>query len=117
MKDITKKYTNGEVTIVWKPNTCIHSTICWKGITGLINVFNPSKKPWIDPMGASTEKIIEQVNKCPSGALSYYLNNEIDERVDIASESIVEVTLNDPLMIHGNITIKDSNGNETKKIK
>jgi uncharacterized Fe-S cluster protein YjdI len=47
MKDITKKYSNYEITIVWKPNTCIHSTICWKHPTGLGNVFNPSEKPWI----------------------------------------------------------------------
>ena len=24
--------------------------------------------------GATTERIIEQVNKCPSGALNYFLN-------------------------------------------
>jgi len=26
--------------------------------------------------GATTEKIVEQVRKCPSGALSYFLNAE-----------------------------------------
>jgi len=40
MKDITKKYTNGEVTIVWKPNICIHSTMCFNGLG---NVFDPQK--------------------------------------------------------------------------
>ena len=25
MKEITKKYSNGEVTIVWKPHLCQHS--------------------------------------------------------------------------------------------
>lgn len=67
------KYTNNEVTVVWKPKVCIHSTICWKG---LIEVFNPRKRPWIKMDGATTERIIEQVKKCPSGALSYYLNEE-----------------------------------------
>ena len=71
MKDITKKYSNGEVTIVWKPNTCIHSAICFKGLS---EVFDPQKRPWITPEGANTERIIEQVKKCPSGALTYYLN-------------------------------------------
>jgi uncharacterized Fe-S cluster protein YjdI len=73
MKDITKKYTNGEVTIVWKPTICIHSAICFKGLD---KVFDPQKKPWITPEGASTEMIIGQVKKCPSGALNFYLNNE-----------------------------------------
>lgn len=82
MKDITKKYTNGEVTIVWKPGTCVHSTICWKKMTGLPEVFNPMERPWIKPEGASTERIVEQVKKCPSGALSYYLNEEGREEAE-----------------------------------
>ncbi len=68
----SKKYTNGEVTIVWKPNVCTHSTLCWKG---LIGVFNPKERPWIKMDGASTERIVEQIKKCPSGALSYYIND------------------------------------------
>ena len=74
MKDITKKYTNGEVTIVWKPAVCKHSTICWKAATGLPEVFNPFTKPWIKPEASTTEKMIEQIKKCPSGALSFYIN-------------------------------------------
>lgn len=69
---IEKGYTNGEITVVWKPNTCIHSTNCWKG---LLQVFNPQKRPWINMKGASTERIIDQVNKCPSGALSFRYND------------------------------------------
>lgn len=69
----TLKYTNNEVTVVWKPKVCIHSTICWKG---LIEVFNPKEKPWIKMNGSATEQIIEQVRQCPSGALSFYMNEE-----------------------------------------
>jgi len=29
--------------------------------------------------GATTERIIEQVKKCPSGALSYFLNEEVSK--------------------------------------
>ncbi len=76
MKDITMKYSNGEVTVVWKPAVCIHSAICWKGVGGLLPVFNPMRKPWIDPLAAPTDRIIEQVKKCPSGALSFFMNNE-----------------------------------------
>jgi len=72
MEHPAKKYSNGEITIVWKPEACIHSTKCWKGTSGLREVFDPTKKPWITPNGASTEKIKEQINKCPSGALSYF---------------------------------------------
>ena len=66
------KYSNGEVTIVWKPDVCIHSGNCFRGLP---EVFKPREKPWISPEGSTTEKIIEQVKKCPSGALSYFLND------------------------------------------
>ena len=112
MKDITKKYTNGEVTIVWKPNMCIHSAICFNGLG---NVFDPQKRPWITPEGGTTEKIIDQVKKCPSGALSYYMNSEAGDEVKVVAETIVETMPNGPLMVYGNVTIKDPNGNLTKK--
>ncbi|HXC16065.1 MAG TPA: (4Fe-4S)-binding protein [Holophagaceae bacterium] len=65
------RYTNGEITIVWKPGICIHSTICW---TQLGEVFDPRVHPWIKPSAASTDRILEQIAKCPSGALSCYRN-------------------------------------------
>lgn len=117
MKDITTKYTNGEVTIVWKPNVCIHSTICWKGNNALPEVFKPAERPWIKPEGATTERIIEQVKKCPSGALSYYMNQDAEAPVSTSVESMVEVMPNGPLLIYGNITVKDIQGNEIRKNK
>ncbi|MBL7924747.1 MAG: (4Fe-4S)-binding protein [Bacteroidia bacterium] len=73
MKDITRKYSNGEVTIVWRPALCIHSGICFKGLPA---VFDPRRRPWIETDQAGTEQIIEQIKKCPSGALSYFMNQE-----------------------------------------
>jgi uncharacterized Fe-S cluster protein YjdI len=73
MKEVTKHYTNGEVTIVWQSKLCQHSANC---VRGLPEVFNSKHSPWIKPEGATTEQIVEQVNKCPSGALSYFINNE-----------------------------------------
>lgn len=113
MKDITRKYTNGEVTIVWKPALCIHSGICFKGLP---DVFDPRARPWITPEDAPTQQIIEQVKKCPSGALSYYLNRDAgDEEVKVEAETIVEPTPNGPLMVYGNVVVKDSKGNLARK--
>lgn len=113
----TLYYTNNEVTVVWKPKVCIHSTICWKG---LIEVFNPKERPWIKMDGAATEKIIEQVRKCPSGALSYFLNSEATgEPEKVVSESAamlkVEVTPNGPYLIKSECLIIHSDGKEETK--
>ena len=69
----THKYTNGTITITWKPGTCIHSGICARGLSA---VFDPKRKPWIDMSQAETDRIIEQVKKCPSGALSIAENDD-----------------------------------------
>ena len=66
-----KNYTNGEVTVIWQPKLCIHSGNC---VRGLHEVFNTKQSPWINMDGASTDAIIEQVKKCPSGALSFEMN-------------------------------------------
>lgn len=118
MKDATLKYGNGEMTILWKPKLCIHSGKCWKGNDGLISVFNPANKPWINPMGANTERIIEQIKKCPSGALSFEMNTSKDLssiEIDLNSYNEVIIEKNGPLIIKGTITIKDQNGNITQK--
>ncbi|MBL7774827.1 MAG: (4Fe-4S)-binding protein [Saprospiraceae bacterium] len=67
-----KEYTNGDITVVWKPDICQHSKLCWQG---LIEVFNPREHPWIKMDGANSDRIIAQVEKCPSGALSWYRND------------------------------------------
>lgn len=71
-----KTYSNGEVTIVWQPKLCIHSGNC---VRGLPQVFNSRIQPWINPEGASTNEIIAQVQQCPSGALSFVMNNEVQK--------------------------------------
>jgi uncharacterized Fe-S cluster protein YjdI len=113
MKDIAKKYTNGEVTVVWKPSQCIHSTICFKGLG---QVFDPRKRPWVTPEGATTAEIVEQIKKCPSGALSYYMNSDASaSEIKVDADTIVETMPNGPLLVYGNVTIKDSHGNLTQK--
>jgi len=69
----TIKYANEEITVLWKPEFCQHSTRCW---TQLPQVFKPSMRKWIDPNGAPAKRIQEQVAKCPSGALVFMYNNK-----------------------------------------
>lgn len=113
-KKITKKYTNGDVTVVWQPHLCIHSAICFNGLP---HAFDPRKRPWITLDITSTEEVIAQVKKCPSAALSFYMNNDVQGKVELSSETITEVIPNGPLMVYGNISVKDSKGIEKKNNK
>ena len=75
--------------------------------------------------GGTTEKIIEQVRKCPSGALSYFMNNEsiaaenpsavVSEEAQIMS---ILIKPNGPILINTDCHITHSNGEvEIKKGK
>jgi len=57
------------------------------------------------------------VSKCPSGALTFYMNNAEAEAPKIEAESVVEVMPNGPVLVYGNIRIKHSDGREEKKNK
>jgi len=70
--NVTKHYSNGEITVVWQSGKCTHSGIC---VRSLPQVFNTRERPWINVTNASTADIVATVNKCPSGALSL-LNND-----------------------------------------
>lgn len=70
---VKKEYTNGEMTIIWQPDICIHSGIC---VQTLPQVYKPKERPWIQIENATTNELIAQIKKCPSGALSYRLNKK-----------------------------------------
>ena len=65
------EYTNGELTIIWQPGLCQHSGICVKTLP---KVYNPQERPWVKIENATTEELIAQIKKYPSGALSYKMN-------------------------------------------
>ncbi len=77
-KEIIKKYSAGKLDVVWKPTKCIHAGECVKTLP---QVYNPKEKPWIKPENATHEEIMTQISKCPSGALSYILNETNNKEI------------------------------------
>ena len=112
-KEIVKEYSNGELTILWKPRTCIHAAECVKRLP---NVYKPDEKPWIQIENASTKELKSQIEACPSGALSYKMDDE-DDQEEIHLETKVEVLKNGPLLVYGTLQITNSNGDKEVKNK
>ena len=113
----TFRYSNKDITIIWRPNVCIHSKICWHGLK---EVFDPARRPWILPEAAASQTIMEQVDKCPSGALSYVINEVSEPIVPDAvpaatAASIIECLPNGPLLVKGDVIVKKSDGTEETK--
>ncbi|MEW4924344.1 (4Fe-4S)-binding protein [Algibacter sp. 2305UL17-15] len=108
-----KEYTNGEVTIVWEADKCIHSGICVKGLP---NVFRPKLRPWVDINAAETGALVNQVKQCPSGALSFYMNDK-DDKTEETLDTKVEVLENGPLLVYGTLNVVHKDGTEETKSK
>ncbi len=108
-----KEYSNGETTVVWEAEKCIHSAICVKGLG---DVFKPKERPWIKIDASDTEAIINQVKQCPSGALSYYMNDEKDQSSQTL-ETKVEVLENGPLLVYGTLNVVAKDGTSETKNK
>ena len=112
-KEIIKKYTNSNLTIVWKPKKCIHAAECVKRLP---NVYDPKGKPWIKAENASIDELKDQISACPSGALSYEIDGNSKDEV-ISLETKVEVLENGPLLVYGTLNITKPNGDMEKKNK
>jgi uncharacterized Fe-S cluster protein YjdI len=129
-----RQYTNGEITVFWKPSKCIHATTCFRE---LIDVFNPRKRPWINMEGASTEKIIEVTDKCPTQAIYWKYNKDLtpeekagnekregdkeevnpetlhEEKQD-SPEASLQVMPGGPILVEGDFKAIGENGEELK---
>ncbi|MGL1886676.1 MAG: (4Fe-4S)-binding protein [Reichenbachiella sp.] len=107
-----KHYANEEITIKWQSDLCIHSRICFKGLK---DVFDPQNRPWVNIAGSDNEKIMAQIDQCPSGALSYTKTNEPKNQSATPSKTKVEVMPNGPLLVHGDIEVQYKDQNEVKQ--
>ena len=97
---MAKNYTGEHITIAFDARRCIHARNC---ILKLPHVFDPDRKPWIDPDKASAEDIIAVIRTCPSGALTYHREGAPDEPAPgVNRMTIIE---NGPNAFHGNLVV------------
>lgn len=100
-----KEYSNDEITVVWKPALCAHSTNCWKS---LVRVFDPRRKPWVDMQAAASNEIISTVDNCPSHALSYHVNKGVEMSKEKKVGMEIKSAKNGPYLLSGKFTLLDS---------
>ncbi len=119
-KSNDREYSNGEITVFWKPDLCIHATICFMKLR---KVFDPTKRPWVNMQGASTQEIIDIVDQCPTDALTWKWNRDLsaDEKEVLTNEPagdemvpapVAEITIidNGPALIQGKFRLKKTSG-------
>lgn len=112
-EEIKKKYNNKDLTVLWQPKLCIHAAECVKLLP---EVYDPKAKPWIKMENASTDELKSQIDKCPSGALSYYMNNQ-NKNTNMETQTKINIMENGPLLVEGSIEITRPDGTVESKEK
>ena len=108
-----KTYQKEDLLVVWKPDLCIHSAKCVKGLPA---VFDNTRRPWIKLEEGDRDAIIKQVTNCPSGALSYQLANDSIKENAIEYPAVhVTAIPNGPLQVNTTCEIKLPNGEVVTK--
>jgi len=102
LPDKRDDYKGKKITIHDNRSICAHSGFCTDGSP---KVFKMGKEPWIDPDAEEAEAIIKTIKKCPSGALSYTIDNV--EHRDRESGLMIYVSRNGPYYVRGYIELKD----------
>ncbi|HHI94312.1 MAG TPA: hypothetical protein ENK04_12485 [Gammaproteobacteria bacterium] len=100
VKNRRDQYVGEKITVLFNGGACAHAAYC---VNGLPAVFKTDTDPWIDPDAASVDELIAQIEKCPSGALSYSINGE--ERKIQPTDPKVTVLKDGPYAVTGGIDL------------
>ena len=107
VRDRVKNYAGKDIIVHDNRGVCAHDGSCTTYCPG---VFDVEKRPWINPDRARVKEVIETVERCPSGALSYTIGS--NRYQDLDREPCITVAKNGPLHLTGYIEIKDDLGNK-----
>lgn len=106
--DKVHTYEGDGIIIYDNRGVCSHDRSC---VRLLPEVFDKDKKPWINPRGASISKIIETIEECPSGALSYGFGERRYQEWG-QDEPAITTSKDGPLKVTGGVLLKDDGGNQ-----
>ena len=98
---MVKRYSGAKIEIAFDMGRCIHARNCYLKLPA---VFDPARRPWVDPDAASSEDIAAMIRTCPSGALTY---RRLDGAADEPAPGInrLSVLENGPNALHGNLVV------------
>ena len=109
--DLTREYRGDGVTVQWYAGRCIHSANC---VRALQLVFDPRRRPWVDPTAASTEEIVAAILRCPSGALHFVRHDGVPQEQPEAPATVTPVR-DGPFHLRGDVEIRGFDGTPIRR--
>ena len=98
--DRRDNYMAGRLTVHDNRSICQHAGFC---TDHLPSVFRIGQEPFVDPDGAPMKAVIAQVRQCPSGALSYSID-DVEHRNQSRGPTIT-ISKNGPYRITGGVAL------------
>ena len=106
MTDIKRKprvYEGERISVQYDSAVCMHAAECVR--SGLTQVFNKQARPWVNADGSSPERIIDVIERCPSGALTYTF-----VQPEVAETNRVQPQPDGALFVRGDVSIMQPDG-------
>lgn len=104
--DLTREYSTPEITVQWFAGRCIHSANC---VRALHAVFDPQRRPWVEPGAASPDAIAAAILRCPTGALHFVRHDGgAQEQPDVPTT--LTPIRNGPLYVRGDAEARALDG-------
>lgn len=100
------EFEGNEVVVRWDRLRCIHAEECVHGSPG---VFDPQRRPWIDPDQGEVEEVSRVVFDCPTGAL-HIERKDGGPSEPIPEETVAQTSVDGPLYIKGRLRIEFPDG-------
>lgn len=104
MKTNIHHYKAEGLTVEYDQERCIHAAECVKSLP---SVFDPNKRPWIQPEHAETAQIKEVIHHCPTGALKY---TETDAEEKPEPHNAIIISPDGPVYLRGDIEVRNAEG-------
>jgi len=104
--DLTREYRADDISVLWYARRCMHSANC---VRALRHVFDPTRRPWVEPAAASADEIVAAVLRCPSGALHYVRHDGGASEVPDVPTTLTPIR-HGPLYARGDLAIRALDG-------
>ena len=112
-KSKRRSYRGEKITVSFDARRCIHAARCVHGLPG---VFDPERRPWIEPDAADPEVVAAVVRACPTGALQYEVAGDVEAETAEARNTVT-VRPNGSLHLRGDQIFVGGDGEESRETR
>ena len=106
MREKIIKYRGRAIVIGFNPERCTHAAEC---LNGLPDVFDNTRKPWVDPDAAAADDVARVIQRCPTGALHFWRKDGGREE-SAPDRNTITVVENGPFYFSGKIRVVSPGG-------